>query len=92
MVGVTYYDINPGSPIVVGDFVPHLKHDHPKPEPKHAPSEVVARCGDHSLIHTFRDSWFDRAPHHGWTYLGRNLTEQEARKRWRDKLRREGVM
>lgn len=92
MVAVTFYGIHPGNPAILGDFVPHLKHDHPKQEPKHKPSEVIARCGDHSLLHTFRDSWFDAAPNHGWYFLGRNLTEQDARKRWRDKLKREGVL
>ena len=89
---MTYYGVNPGVPLSLGDHVPHLKHDRPKPKPAGRPSEVVARCGDHALVHTKRDSWFDTAPVHGWTYLGRNLDEAEARKRWRDKLKREGAM
>lgn len=51
-----------------------------------------AMDGLNEIIADNRANKFDRAPHHGWTYLGRNLTEQEARKRWRDKLKREGVM
>ena len=90
---MTYYGINPGTPLSLGDHHPHKKHDKPAAKPAVKASEVVARCGDHSLVRTMSGTWYDRAPApHGSYMLGTRLTEQEARRRWRDKLKREGAM
>ena len=85
--------INRGRNTILHMMDAHKKHDRPSPKPSGVkPSEKIATIGDHTLIHTFRDSWFDTHPKHGWSYLGRGISDDDAMKRWHDKLKREGAM
>lgn len=76
------------------DFIPHKRVEHVSPSPSgKKPSEVVAQIGDHFLIRTWRGTFYDKAPApHGWRFLGNRLTDEEAREKWRDRLRSEGVI
>lgn len=79
--------------IYIGENIPRKHHEDadPKTAPLHSPSEILREESGHKLIKTWQGNFYDSFKRHGWRYMGRCMSDEDAVARWERWLRTQGV-